>query len=515
MNTTINLELAGRLFHFEEAAHRRLAAYLNALRRALDGTEGAAEILTDVEARLVELFDERLAASPGREVLNESDVEWAEGRLGRPEDFVDDAEPGADGPRKLFRDRDQSMLGGVAAGLAAYFVVEVTWVRLAFLLLLTVGFSIPLYIVLWAIIPPATTRADRLAMQGAEPTVDNFRRRVKEELSGVTERVQSGRFREFVARFMAFAGEPARTLVRLVGRFAGLVMVVASLAVLLGAFGLVTGLGGFAWGPLGAPGNGALLDLAKSTLPAGFGMAYAWSALALLCVLPFALVASAIGWLLVPASRGGGRLGWVLALSSLLSLIGLAMAGGVGVRLGMEFQREGSVMHRLDLPPTVEVRALRLEADAALALPMDWVGSDVSWVIDGDRIWMDDVELDILRAADGRGRLEWVTTAHGANRRSARVRAQRIDFEASVRGDSLMFSDGFAFPLDDRYRGQGVRMVLHVPDGERVWIDPALEGWLDHVAHSEGVWGQRLVATEWVMTPQGLASVSGPQAEAE
>lgn len=506
MNTTTTLELAGRLVHLDEAAHRRLLAYLHALRRALEGTQGAEEILSDVEARLVELFDERLAGQ--RQVVNESDVEWAEGRLGQPEDFVEDGEATPRAARKLFRDRESGMIGGVAAGLGAYFNIEATWVRLAFLALLTVGFALPLYLILWIIIPQAKSRADRLAMHGAEPTVENIKRRVNEELSGMSNRVKSSRFREAVQDAFAFLERIFHLIVKVFGRLVGGLLVLLSLALLLSVVGLLTGVGGVSWEPIGFQAGDQLLALARSTLPAGFGMPYAWTALALICALPVALVASAVAWLLAPSLRRGARLGWVLAFSAVVTLMGVGMGTGLGLRLGMEFGREGTVMNRLELPAADGPRVLRLAAVDSLAglNPVTWEGTDLSWVVGEDRIWMDDVEIDVRRAPNGVARLEWASEAHGANRRAARARAQRMDFEVDVEGNAVTFSDGFAFPMDDRYRGQNVRITLYLPAGEEVWIDPSLEDWMDDARHVDGVWGSRLTGSTWAMTPDGLAS---------
>lgn len=506
MNPTTTFELAGRLVHLDEAAHRRLLAYLNALRRALDGTEGAEEILADVEVRLVELFDERLAGQ--REVVNVADVEWAEGRLGQPEDFVDEDQAAPRTVRKLFRDRENGMIGGIASGLGAYLNIEPTWARLAFLALLTVGFAIPLYLILWIIIPQAKSRTDRLAMHGDEPTIENIKRRVSEELSGMSNRVKSSRFREAVQDVVAFLERVFRLVFKVFGRFVGAALVLLSLALLLSVVGLLTGIGGVSWGRLGFHAGDQLLALAQSTLPAGFGMPYAWIALALTCALPLAFVASAVAWMLSPSLRRGARIGWVLAASAVVTLMGVAMGAGLGMRLGMEFSREGTVMHRLELPAVDGPRVLQLAALDSLVswAPVRWEGTDLSWVVGGGRIWMDDVEVDVRWARDGVARLDWTAEAHGANRRAARARAQRMDFKVVAEGNAVAFSDGFAFPLDDRYRGQNVRITLHLPEGEEVWLDPSLEDWIDDAPHVDGLWGRGLTGTTWTMTPEGLAS---------
>ncbi len=500
MNNTLTFEIAGRLVHLDEQAHARLNAYLNALRAALSGTDGAEEILDDIEGRLVELFDERLAAS-GREVVNEDDVAHAESKLGQPEDFMEEGEEQSRSrtARKLFRDREAGMIGGVVAGLAAYFAVEVTWIRLAFLALLVTGFAIPLYLILWILLPQAKTRADRLAMHGAEPTVENFKRRVSEELNGMSDRVKSTQFQSGVRRLFGHLERAVRVLFEVLGKVAGGLLVLIAVALLLGVVGLVSGLGGVSWGPMGFKVGGELLEFVRLTLPAGFGMAYAWTALALMMALPIALIVVAVRRLFF---RQSGRLTWLLALGGVQTLAGAAMAAGIGARLGVEFTRDGLETHQINLPATTAVRAFRMQPvreDAAA-----WSGNDLSWMFDGEDVWLDDIRLDV-HLADGDGaRMRWQQEAHGVNRRAARARAGRMVFEPTADSTDVVLPDGFAFPREDRYRGQNISITLELPVGERVWFDPALEDWLDDVPNSLNAGGRNLVGKEWLMTAEGL-----------
>ena len=85
MKKTVDIQLGGLLFHLDEDAFVRLSEYLDQLRRHLAATEGREEVLSDIEARIAELFRERLGA--GREVVALADVEEAMRRLGAPSEF--------------------------------------------------------------------------------------------------------------------------------------------------------------------------------------------------------------------------------------------------------------------------------------------------------------------------------------------------------------------------------------------------------------------------------------------
>ena len=131
MNKIIDIHLGGMLFKLDEQAYALLAAYLEALKKHLEGTESREEVLADIEARIAEMLYTRLDGK--RQVVNREDVEQVQAALGQPSDFATEGgEPsaandaGGGGTRKrLFRDPEGKMLGGVCSGLAYYFGVDV------------------------------------------------------------------------------------------------------------------------------------------------------------------------------------------------------------------------------------------------------------------------------------------------------------------------------------------------------------------------------------------------------
>ena len=156
MNKTININLGGYFFHIDESAYQKLRTYLDAVARSLsEDPQGKNEIIADIEARISELLSEKIADS--RQVVNEQDISDIIRIMGEPEDYTDSEEPFADNhsqytrtstrSKKLFRDGDDKLLGGVAAGIAHYFGIDVIWTRLAFILFFISGFSIVCYIV--------------------------------------------------------------------------------------------------------------------------------------------------------------------------------------------------------------------------------------------------------------------------------------------------------------------------------------------------------------------------------
>lgn len=208
MNKVFNINLGGYPFTIDEDAYNHLRSYLEAIHNHFRQTEGYEEITHDIEARLAELFVEQLNH---RHIVNFQDVEDAITIMGRPEDFgadpVEDTfastanDTGKEQTtqekfriktgKRLFRDPDEKMIGGVAAGLAAYFgITDPIWVRLFFaLFLITGGIGVPVYFVLWALMPEAKTASDRLAMRGEPINVSNISKIIQEELEHFSEKM--------------------------------------------------------------------------------------------------------------------------------------------------------------------------------------------------------------------------------------------------------------------------------------------------------------------------------------
>ncbi len=199
MKKTLTVNLNGRVFNIDEDAYELLDNYLRNLRIYFSKEEGYAEIISDFEARIEELFSERI--KQGYEVISIEQVETVIKQIGKPEDFGDTgtsdagskkqayggqpAEPSEEKKfrKKYYRDIDNKMLGGVCAGLAAYFGLDVTPVRLIFVILLFVpyGWMIVLYLALWIIVPGAKTAKQKLEMRGEEVSVENIGKIVSEE----------------------------------------------------------------------------------------------------------------------------------------------------------------------------------------------------------------------------------------------------------------------------------------------------------------------------------------------
>ena len=200
MDKTKNISLGGFSFLIEENAYTALSQYLAEVRQHLQHNSDRDEIIFDVEQRMAELLKERTA---NREVIMHQDVLYLIEVLGKPEQYVEDEE--ADKAtnaateatakafstnKPLYRDIDDCKIGGVLSGMAHYFNISPTILRIAFAVCLILSFVVSyrwiflfngvswaiimLYILLWMIVPAAVTTAQKLEMQGAAVTLDSL-----------------------------------------------------------------------------------------------------------------------------------------------------------------------------------------------------------------------------------------------------------------------------------------------------------------------------------------------------
>ena len=179
MNKTVDISLAGILFHLDESAYYKLKKYLKSVRRSIQQTEDVDEVMHEIEARIAELLMQK-QQNP-QHVINEKHIDEVIVILGQPEDFEEDIQPEIEQnsnrtKKALFRDMDNSMIAGIAAGAAHYVGMDITLMRLIFIVLLFVthGSFILLYLLLWIVVPKAKTASDKLRMKGESANLDNI-----------------------------------------------------------------------------------------------------------------------------------------------------------------------------------------------------------------------------------------------------------------------------------------------------------------------------------------------------
>ncbi|NDP22592.1 MAG: PspC domain-containing protein [Paludibacter sp.] len=256
MKKTLTVNLNNIVFHIDDDAYDMLQIYLSEIADHFQSEDERKEIMNDIEARIAELFTEKLQKN--KNVVNLSDVEEIIEIMGKPSQYTgEDEEPETSKSdkkqksRRFYRDPENAVLGGIAGGMAAYFGWDVTLVRilLVVLVFLGVGFIIPIYIVVWFVAPQAITASQRLEMQGEDVTVDS----IKTEMNNVKNYMESDKFKQSATTIGEKIFEILKIFFKVIFGFIGAVLGIVGV-VLVGALILLlfflifepTVLGGFA-----------------------------------------------------------------------------------------------------------------------------------------------------------------------------------------------------------------------------------------------------------------------------
>ena len=241
MKTTENISLAGYSFTIETDAYQELGQYLDEIKAAFNKSDMAEEIAADIEERISELLRE--ICIPGM-VVNLEMVSSIKKRIGDPKEMAQSdieqeslqqeeqkEESKAPRSRKLYRNIDERVLGGVCSGLGLYFGVEKVIFRLAFIIMffigafadveLFLGVSFLGYICLWIATPAARTAEQKREMKGKPVSLEGYRSKDFELGKEVKEAVESP------------AGQAFK---RIGGVFLGLMLLTAGAGGLLSTF---------------------------------------------------------------------------------------------------------------------------------------------------------------------------------------------------------------------------------------------------------------------------------------
>ena len=277
MNKTVNINLAGTSFHIDEDAFGKLSRYLDAIRKSLKDADGSEEIMQDIEARIGELFSEKIE-NPSQ-VVTLKNLDEVIAVMGQPEDYEVDDEIFDDVPpsysaksksrgnashKQLFRDVDNKYISGVSSGLGHYIGVDAIWIRLLWVLLIVAGFGSPIvvYILLWILVPPALTTSDKLKMTGEPVNISNIERKFKEGFDNVADRVKNVDYDKYgnkiktgATGFFDSLGNLIVTLFKAFAKFIGVVIIIVSLLTIIG---LVVGF--FTFGTMDFWGNNTIVE---------------------------------------------------------------------------------------------------------------------------------------------------------------------------------------------------------------------------------------------------------------
>ncbi|TLX73869.1 PspC domain-containing protein [Labilibacter sediminis] len=249
MKKTLHINLNGFAFHIEEDAYEKLRLYLEKIEKSFVDKIEAKEIVADIEARIAELFSG--SHQSNEDVITLGQVDEVIKTMGEPQDFIDDEEPEKttseekqstmNSPtykKRLYRDTENRVLGGVCGGLGAYFDMDPLVFRVIFLVaFILYGMSLPVYLILWIVMPKAITITQRLEMKGPAE-YENWEQNLKKEYQEVSEKIKQSKtyqnINSGISKGSDTMGMALSKVVGFLGSLIGVAIMIGTLAALVG-----------------------------------------------------------------------------------------------------------------------------------------------------------------------------------------------------------------------------------------------------------------------------------------
>jgi phage shock protein PspC (stress-responsive transcriptional regulator) len=477
MNKTTSINLGGYFFHIDEDAFKKLSNYFDAVRRSLS-PDGREEIIKDIETRISEIFTEKLGTT--KQVIGLKEVDDVIAIMGQPEDYkIEDETPkneyysnysnSGSSTKKLYRDKENSLLGGVMSGLGHYFGVDPLWLRIIMVILFFgFGTGLVLYLILWILVPEATTTSQKLEMRGEPITISNIEKKVKEGFSEISDKFSNLDHDKIAANAKYGAERIGSTLSDIIiAMFKAFGKVIGFFIVL---FATITFLSVVV---------GSIVLLFSSTLPEimlhdnihtpfNFDVPlWAQGLLLLFSVgIPLFFFVLVGLRLLIPNTRSiGSYAKYTLLALWLISIVSLTV---VGINYATELSHDGKVSKKELLPivanDTLEVKFVTND-----------FFSKSNHQISSLKVTQDSLKHNIIYSNNVNFHLKYTDkkqpyviverTAQGKNFDEANQRAEKIKYNYKFVGKQLLLDNYFLTEVENKFRGQEVDIYLYMPEG--------------------------------------------------
>ena len=479
MNKTVNINLANILFHIDEGAYHKMRLYLEAIKRSFANTPGSDEIITDIEARIAELFQEKLLNE--RQVITEKEVDEVITIMGQPEDYMVDEDIFEDEPKartsepkknkKLYRDREERYVAGVSSGIGHYLGIDPLWIRLlwVFLTVAGIGSFVLLYGLLWILIPEARTTSQKLDMRGEDINISNIERKVKEGFDDVAEKVKNVDYNEVGNKvkqggktIFDTLGDIIMFFFKVFGKFIGIILIITGASVVIGlSIALLTV--GVA-GAVHIPGIDFYNIVNSTNTPV-----WVVSLLVFFAVgIPFFFLLYLGLKILVTNLKSIGNIAkfsllglWLIAIITLFVL---------GIKQAAAYAYSGNITtedtrYFKNVSDTLYIKAVETDLYENRE-DFNMNGMTLSYTNEGDEVLLsNNVRYHIKKSKDSLVHIELRKGADGSSREEARESASRIDYNYEIEGNTIFLDNFLTTASENHFKDQEVRVNIYLPVG--------------------------------------------------
>lgn len=392
--------------------------------------------------------------------------------------------------KKMFRDPERKVLGGVSGGVASFLNIDILAVRILFVILtITGGLGLFLYIILWVILPEARTLTDRMQMQGEPVTLSNIESNIKKnQLEPDREESAATKILLFPFRVI---GIVLQALAKIIGPLVEALRVVIGIMIMIMGISLLLSVlvsGGIAFGIISGAGNIPwATDYNQFSIPVdAFMRAFpGWviTAAFISAIIPplfiILLGISTIARRIVFSATVGWSLFVLFILCSAMLAVGIP-------KIVMAFKEEGEHRIETNYTPTGKTTVLRIRETGL----DDYHGS----------------ALTLKGHTGSEFKLQQNFRAQGSTRLHAIENAKMVDYNVTLQDSVFTFDSNITFRPDAVFRGQELDMILYIPYNKPFIIENGMVHLLDQYIEYDARDGQT-----WEMTDKGLRCITCPQ----
>ncbi|ALO15992.1 DNA-binding transcriptional activator PspC [Salinivirga cyanobacteriivorans] len=506
MKETTTINISGIIFHIDQDAFVRLKNYFAELKKRFGDNAEGKEIINDIELRIAEILQEKITDK--KQVVNEEDIAQIIKIMGAPEDIdADTEEEFSEDPvtenrqRRLFRDPDNTVLGGVCSGMAHYFGIDPVLMRvLTVIVTIFYGVGFLVYIVLWAFIPKAETTAQKLEMKGEPVTANNIKRTIKENYEDVKNSGAYKKARDGVNRGASAAGEIVSFILKAIVIIIGIGMVTGAVVSIVAIVNLVI---------FHSPTiyfHGEVQGIFFPVLEAFFEneltlIIFLLSSI-LLALIPI-LVILFLGVKLVFNFKTNNK---VIGLSALgIWLISLAAVITIGISLGARYTYPSDVeeTHVLDeiKSETIYINLNKFDRDLQESFGSVYISENK---LTGTSYLYNRPDFDVRKSRNDNIEIEITKTARGRSRYDAQEVASAIKYNYTLKDSILYLDPWYETELKNVGRVDDLDITLYLPEGKKIYFDREIYPVVYDIENVKHISDYDMMGKTWIMQPEGL-----------
>jgi len=530
MKKTLSISISGFVFYIEEDAFERLHRYLESIKSHFRGFEGKEEVISDVEARIAEILQKKISGI--KEVITLEDVGEVIAIMGQPSDFaMEDEEAGSRKetfsslPKRLYRDPERKVIGGVCSGLGAYFNIDPAWVRVIFIFAILIsGFGLLVYLILWLVVPEARTTAEKLEMRGEAVNISNIEKSLGDEVhelknklndfaskAKTTYRKQKADFKSHRQdQFLDGIGEIGRVLLRIFLIFLGFIIL------FLGIFLTIAYLSIFFRYPVIAYMGDAgiqtfpLYSIIERIFANDADLRTFATGLMVLIGIPLIMML----WAGIRLIFNLPRAKFIRGIAGLILICALIITLIFGLKVSNSFRNQGE-FSRESILKIIRSDTLHVVADRTLPEDFGRERSGVFYFPEMRMAVADDRQvlygiplLKFKPSKDSIARLIVIITARGAFTDEATESAEKVTYNWQQKNDTLVLSDNFVLPEEEKWRKQEARVEVQLPEGTAVSLDNNLHPFM---GYHKNISRHEPIGTLYIMSNDGLVKAKSEQ----